>query len=271
MMQSIASARPLQETSADQHRYLLDREHDHWHVDGFNGWGINVCGDDVRMVHRSGGLLGICFDRRIAGVMPEQRVQPEHCGRVLARQVLAMVDVIMLDDRIPAHDRLTIWDRICIGSDFDGAIHPIPGITTALDFDRFAALTADCDDETCDIHLRSQSAILTSGGRLLPDFIGRVETLSEDWAHVAYEVRMRCGVDLGPLPEKNVRARTAPSVTAGMSAATRALILRRYRRDFELFYPEAIAAMEAPDQPAMRTNGLPDSKESHRCEGSAGR
>lgn len=173
--------------------------------------------------------------------------------------------------RHPAARLYSCWNNKVIENGHLSARLVAMGAYPGMEFDRFAELAAACDDDRCDIHLRSQSAILASGGRLLPDFIGRVETLPEDWAHVAYEVRMRCGVELGPLPEKNVRARTAPSVTSGIGAATRALILRRYRRDFDLFYPEAIAAMQAPDQPAGRAQDAPDSKESHRCEGSTGR
>ncbi len=116
-----------------------DCEDDHWHLDGYNAWGINVCDEDVHAVHDSGGLLGICFDQRIAGVTPSERVPAEHFGRVLARQVLAMVDVIMLDDRRDDEDKIGIWQRLCIGSDFDGVIHPLTSYSTALSLPQFAS------------------------------------------------------------------------------------------------------------------------------------
>ena len=124
--------------SLDQLIESLDQENDHWHLDGLNAWSINVCDEDVRLVHETRGLLGVCFDQRIAGVKPAEKVPPEHHGRVLARQVLAMVDVIMQDDRLADEDKRTVWDRICIGSDFDGVIHPLSEFATALSFQRFA-------------------------------------------------------------------------------------------------------------------------------------
>ena len=115
-----------------------DQEHDHWHLDNFRAWGINACDEDVRMVHDSDGLLGVCFDQGVAGVGPNERVPDQLYGRVLVRQILAMVDVIMLDDRRNEADRIRVWDRICIGSDFDGVIHPVASHSTALSFPDFA-------------------------------------------------------------------------------------------------------------------------------------
>src|SRR5690606_10738749 len=45
-----------------------DREHDHYHVPPFYAWNINLCDEDIREVHASGGLIGLCFDQRICGV-----------------------------------------------------------------------------------------------------------------------------------------------------------------------------------------------------------
>ncbi len=115
-----------------------DDEHDHWHVDNFRAWGLNACDEDVHMVHDTEGLIGVCFDQGVAGVGPNERVPEQHYGRVLVRQILAMADVILQDDRRDEEDRIRVWDRICIGSDFDGVIHPVASHSTALSFPAFA-------------------------------------------------------------------------------------------------------------------------------------
>lgn len=116
----------------------LDHENDHWRRAAFNAWSINVCDEDVRMIHSSEGLLGLCFDQRILGVRSPDRVPAAQCARALLRQVLAFVDVILLDDRIPPAERASIWDRLCIGTDFDGFIDPLNPYPTALAFPDFA-------------------------------------------------------------------------------------------------------------------------------------
>ena len=46
--------------------------------------------------------------------------------------------VVFLDDRIPAKEKATVWDCVCIGSDFDGLIDPLSAYPTALAFPQFA-------------------------------------------------------------------------------------------------------------------------------------
>lgn len=106
-------------------------ERDDWHSGAFNAWSINACDEDVRMVHASGGMLGICLDRRIAGAMPGRTMPRELELDLVLRQVLAMVDVIWLDDRLSRDERRRAWDMICLGTDFDGVIHPVAGVPTA--------------------------------------------------------------------------------------------------------------------------------------------
>lgn len=115
-----------------------DLENDHWHRGAFNAWGINACDEDIRMIHKTRGLLGLCFDQRIAGVKPTQKLDPESWPDVLFQQILGIVDAILLDDRIPEDEKPSIWDCICIGSDFDGMIDPITTYPTALSFPDFA-------------------------------------------------------------------------------------------------------------------------------------
>lgn len=112
------------------------------------------------------------------------------------------------------------------------------GLVRGMDFADFVARVAELPDECCDIHVRSQASILLHNGRLMPDFVGRVEHTDTDWEHVRYEVQMRCGRDLGELPQKNVRGGAGEDANGELTPAVEALIRRRFAQDFELFYPE---------------------------------
>lgn len=120
-----------------------EHENDHWHVGPYYAWSINLSDEDVRMAHDSEGLIGLIFDRRVVGVGPGEQVPDELWPRVLMQQIFGIVDVIFRDDRLDAAAKRTIWDRLCIGTDFDGVMHPVPLYPTVLEFDRFAGHVAD--------------------------------------------------------------------------------------------------------------------------------
>ena len=120
-----------------------DREDDHRLTGGYYAWGMNLSDEDVHMVHDSEGLAGIILDRRVAGAAPGLRIPDEHWPLLLWRQLTGIVDVIMLDDRRKAEDKRGIWDRLCIGSDFDGFMHPLPCYPTVLQYQTIAEDLAD--------------------------------------------------------------------------------------------------------------------------------
>lgn len=115
------------------------------------------------------------------------------------------------------------------------------GVTAGMDFADFVDCVVASPDDKCDIHVRSQMAILSDGeGRILPDFIGRVETINPDWNHIRYEIRVRCARRIKPLPRKNVRAEVQPNVADTLPAPVLRKIIDRYREDFERFYPREL-------------------------------
>jgi hypothetical protein len=122
----------------DEQIRRADQETDNSHIGDFYAWGINLCDEDVRAVHRTGGLIGLVFERRIAGVKPGQKIPRDLWPKVLVRQLLAVVDVIYHDERLDEAQRRTIWDCICIGSDYDGFIDPVACYPTAMDLPAFA-------------------------------------------------------------------------------------------------------------------------------------
>ncbi|WP_172300531.1 sulfotransferase family 2 domain-containing protein [Pseudoruegeria sp. HB172150] len=111
------------------------------------------------------------------------------------------------------------------------------GVTSGMGFDAFVDRVAASPDESCDIHVRSQMAILAGNGRLLPDFIGRVEKITADWSHIRYELRARRGLRLPALPHKNARAEVQADIAQRIAPDVLRKIAARYRADFEQLYP----------------------------------
>lgn len=114
------------------------------------------------------------------------------------------------------------------------------GIVPDMDFAAFVAVVARTPDTKSEIHLRSQTSILTWRGRVVPDFVGRVERAEADWAHVRAEMQVRCGVDPGPMLRRNMRGQSAPEIAERLTPDTLAQIKRRYAKDFQLFYPAGL-------------------------------
>jgi|GEM_PF-3212888 len=112
-------------------------------------WNINLCDEDVSVICHSGGLIGLNFEQRIVGV-PYNAIRDDFgLGRkkfekdiqwekILAQQVKAMA-MAAASEQMHKFDlqQFSIWDVICIGSDFDGGIDPVNSYPTAVEFDKF--------------------------------------------------------------------------------------------------------------------------------------
>lgn len=147
--------------------------------------------------------------------------------------------------RDPVARLYSAWTNKVIENPDPGAGLRALGVRPGMRFEAFAACIAESPDAGADVHVRSQSAILVLGGRVLPSFIGRVEAMAQDWAHLRHEVRLRGGPDLGPLGHRNRRAGAGPELADTLPPATLAAIRARYLEDFRRFYPERLAAIEA--------------------------
>lgn len=110
------------------------------------------------------------------------------------------------------------------------------GVTRSSSFDDFVERVAEQSDHRSDVHIRSQCSFFTSHGRVLPQFIGRLENIETDWDIIRAEVKARAGVNLGRLPSKNRRQSHQTKIKDIASPETLKLIEARYARDFELFY-----------------------------------
>ncbi len=123
---------------------------------GFNWWGINLSNEDLKVIHETDGLIGMCFDRRILG-FHQGKHQAEHYAKkgeevpgdltyeaplkingnkssiaLYIRQIEGMCNYVFehLDDP------RSFWNRISIGSDFDGMILPTK-FDSALHYELF--------------------------------------------------------------------------------------------------------------------------------------
>jgi dermatan 4-sulfotransferase 1 len=98
-----------------------------------------------------------------------------------------------------------------------------------MPFDEFAEVACAFPDAKTEKHLRSQSSFLVRGGEVIPDFLGRVETMAADWERLA----VRTGVTerVGHLNNSRSKAPYAERYDARL----RELVRDRYAEDIETF------------------------------------
>jgi hypothetical protein len=100
------------------------------------------------------------------------------------------------------------------------------GIDLDVSFEEFVRKVSVLPDHKSDRHFRSQAWFLTWEGELLPSFVGKLESLADDWD----VLQERFGI--APPPQINVsNVKPLPE----MSTETKGLILKRYADDFKLF------------------------------------
>ncbi len=116
----------------------VGKEDDNFHSPPFYAWNINVSDDDVRIVHETGGVIGLVFDSRVCGVAPKQTIPGEFWPDLVMRHIFAMVDVVMLDQRYSDEEKRKVWDCVALGTDYDGLIDPLTRYPTAMSLPRFA-------------------------------------------------------------------------------------------------------------------------------------
>lgn len=114
-------------------------------------------------------------------------------------------------------------------------------------FDEFINVISRVPDCHAEQHFKSQYAILYEGGRLLPDWVGRFETLAASWAEIAQKYRfeqalpkLRSTAHLPDTPQDYRTYYTRPLVK---------LVYRRYQKDIEAFgyasvYQELLAFVD---------------------------
>ncbi len=117
---------------------------------GFMQWNINLCGEDIRFICTTKGLIGICFDQRVLGLEFSKfwdgtnsrfkKQSRKESIEIISRQIQAMVDSTKSKGYhvFKPGNPHSVWNCLSIGSDFDGMIDPVDAYPTSWDFQEFA-------------------------------------------------------------------------------------------------------------------------------------
>jgi microsomal dipeptidase-like Zn-dependent dipeptidase len=108
----------------------------------FNPWDVFISDEEIIIIHKSGGLIGLNLDERIMmgkevldstkkhARWKTQRIADGIWIEPLIEEILHIARLIYSQTR----DESVIWDNICIGSDYDGMITPIKAYRNANSF-----------------------------------------------------------------------------------------------------------------------------------------
>lgn len=102
------------------------------------------------------------------------------------------------------------------------------GITLDMSFDAFVRRIAQIPDNRINRHLKSQCWYLYYKQQCLADYVGRFESLSQDWATLAEKF------GLPDLPHANPSSGHKQSYKDAYSSQTASIACHRYQRDVEL-------------------------------------
>lgn len=148
-----------------------------------------------------------------------------------------------IDERYPDYLHFTFvrnpYDRLV--SFWAQKIKPGTGVTPRLEelgfrpyrgFAETAELACAVPDGEADPHFRSQTFVLVHDGRFMPQFVGRLETASDDWAVLRRLIAARGGWPLQALPVRTTSEHRPAAEYYDDRLAAR--VADRYERDFAL-------------------------------------
>lgn len=98
----------------------------------FNHWHINLCNEDIEVIIKSRGIIGICYNQRIMG---QSKKGNRDSKNLLKGNLEGMVDAVRLSQYLEEDEKPYIWECMSIGTDFDGYIDPLKKYPTALQFE----------------------------------------------------------------------------------------------------------------------------------------
>jgi hypothetical protein len=104
-----------------------------------------------------------------------------------------------------------------------------PDIRAGMPFAEFAEIVCSISDEDTEKHLKSQCYFLVRNGVIIPRFVGKVESMSEDWSRLAQRVGFHRGIGHKNRSEHVHYAKYYPD------SRLRSLVGDRYRDDVETF------------------------------------
>ncbi|WP_340113174.1 hypothetical protein [Maribellus mangrovi] len=119
----------------------------------FNNWNINICDEDVVIIFKTGGVVGINLDQRVLGVAKDDIEKNETHASYVWQNIKSMMKAVVLSDDPEIKSKKEIVNTFCLGTDFDGFIDPLNSYPTVLDFkqlagDLIAEIEADPEKES---------------------------------------------------------------------------------------------------------------------------
>lgn len=121
-------------------RFVKDKKKDN-KKSYLNQWSVNLYDDEIRLIYKTQGLIGIMLeDIRIAGKEPNKDMKRSLEGSAQQRDEFLKALLANVFHIVHTVGSSSAWDNIAIGSDFDGAISPLPRYEDAS---RFVELRRD--------------------------------------------------------------------------------------------------------------------------------
>ena len=119
--------------SIDENEYSpLDTDDAVENSSGFNPWSINLYNDEIVRIHKTKGLIGLIFYEPVLGGVQRRQGKvfwsKEKWAELFGDQIEQIVKTVY---NTGAADKAEVWNRICIGSDFDGQVNPVDKFATA--------------------------------------------------------------------------------------------------------------------------------------------
>ncbi len=105
----------------------------------FNAWNINLCDEDILLIFKTGGLIGINLDQRILAIPEEDHKNEDSHIRYVWANMKAMIKVVVESKVTGLPPKVQVVDLLCLGTDFDGYIDPANKYATILDFHELRA------------------------------------------------------------------------------------------------------------------------------------
>lgn len=116
----------------------VDSDSEYENGTGFNTWSINLYDDEIIRIHKTKGIIGLVFYEPILGGKKKRKGglfwNRKMWAELFADQIEHIVKTVY-NAGLP--DKKEIWDRIALGSDFDGQINPADKFGTADQFPDF--------------------------------------------------------------------------------------------------------------------------------------
>ena len=117
----------------DENEYFpIDADESVENSSGLNPWSINLYDDEVVRIHQTKGIIGMIFYEPVLGGVKRRQGKlfwsKEKWAELFGDQIEQIVKAVY---NTGAADKNEVWNRICIGSDYDGQINPVDKFAVA--------------------------------------------------------------------------------------------------------------------------------------------